>query len=104
MMTANHLKGIIIFLVVLLCSNNTYSKTKSIPLRDALKQVTKIYGTQFVFDPDLIDGKTSEFEITSNKKSVEDVLKDILYPHELLFLYIKTNYYSVVSKSRVTSQ
>jgi type II secretory pathway component GspD/PulD (secretin) len=104
MMTSRYLKGIIIFLIVLLCSNNTYSKNKAVPLRDALKQVTKIYGTQFVFDPDLIDGKTSAIEVLSTKKSVEDVLKDILYPHELVFLYIKSNYYSVVSKNRLTSQ
>ncbi|MGI8635974.1 MAG: carboxypeptidase-like regulatory domain-containing protein, partial [Segetibacter sp.] len=102
-MIAAHLKGMIIFLTLLFCCNNTFSQAKAIPLRDALKQVTKVYGTQFVFDPELIDGKKSAIAVINNSKSVEDVLKEILYPNDLVFLYIKSNYYSIVSKSRISS-
>jgi len=102
-MIAAHLKGIFIFLTVLLCCKDTFSQARSIPLRDALKQVTKVYGTQFVFDPELIDGKKSSIEVVNNKKSVEEILKEILYPNDLVFLYIKSNYYSIVSKGRVSS-
>src|SRR4051794_14893927 len=103
MMIACRLKDVIVFLTVLLCCNNTFSQSRAVSLRDALKQVTKVYGAQFVFDPELIDGKTSSYQIVNNKRSVEDVLKEILYPHDLVFLYIKTNYYSIVSKARLSS-
>ncbi|MDQ6813793.1 MAG: SusC/RagA family TonB-linked outer membrane protein, partial [Bacteroidota bacterium] len=102
MMIASHLKGVTIFLTMLLCCNNIFSQTHTVPLRDALKQVTKVYGTQFVFDPELIDAKKSSVTIINNNRGLEDVLKDILYPHELVFLYIKPNYYSIVSKARVS--
>src|SRR3954447_20118701 len=102
MMIACRLKGFTIFLTVLLCCNNTFSQSHTLSLRDALKQVTKVYGAQFVFDPELIDGKISSFQVVNKKLPVEDVLKEILYPHDLVFLYIKSNYYSIVSKARLT--
>src|SRR6476661_3537837 len=102
-MIAAHLKGIIIFLAMLLCCTDSFSQAKAIPLRDALKQVTKVYGTQFVFDPELIDGKKSAVSVVNKNGSVEDVLKEILYPNDLVFLYIKSNYYSIVSKARMNA-
>jgi TonB-linked SusC/RagA family outer membrane protein len=103
-MTANHLKVLFLFLFtgVFLLHSKAHPQSKSIALREALEKVTKTYGTQFVYDPKLIDGKTTTYNVSiKEKRPVEDVLKEILYPNELVFLYVNTNYYTIVSKSRV---
>lgn len=72
-------------------------------MREALEKVTKTYGTQFVYDPKLIEGKTTTYAVTQKeKKPVEDILKEILYPNDLVFLYVTTNYYTIVPKGRVS--
>ncbi len=103
-MTACHLKRVVIALfagIFLLCST-ARSQTPPISLKEALKKVTKIYGTQFVYDPDLLAGKTTTYDFKDKtKRQLDDVLKDILYPNNLIFLYIKPNYYTITSKDRV---
>ena len=87
---------------LLLLSNAVHSQSPTISLKEALKKVTKIYGTQFVYDPELINGKTTSYNFKEkNKRELEDVLKDILYSNGLVFLYIKPNYYTITSKDRV---
>ncbi len=105
-MIASTLKSGFTFLLafLLLTSHCVYAQGKAVPLRDALKKVTNTYGTQFVFDPELFKGKHVTYEPGSRERSVEDVLKDLLYPQNLVFLYISSNYYSIVSKSRVTTE
>ena len=76
--------------------------TQEIPLKDALKKITKTFGTQFVYDPELFVKKSTNYNLDNLKdKQVEEVLKGILYPHNLVFLYVKTNYYSIVPKDRI---
>lgn len=99
-MIARHLKGLLIML--LLFSSHLYSQNQPIPLRDALKKVTSGFGTEFVFNRKVIEGKTTSYNLHDlSKKSVEDVLKSILYPNDLVFLYLKPNYYTIVPKDRV---
>jgi TonB-linked SusC/RagA family outer membrane protein len=75
---------------------------KGEPVANALKKVTKAFGTQFVFDPQLLAGKSTSYDLGKlSGKQVEEVLKAILYPHDLVFLYVKTNYYTIVPKDRV---
>lgn len=75
---------------------------KKVPIEEALSQVKKWYGTQFVYDPDLLKGKTTTYSLDQLKsKDVEDVLKGILYPNNLVFLYVKKNYYTIVPKERL---
>ncbi|WP_084490333.1 SusC/RagA family TonB-linked outer membrane protein [Niabella ginsenosidivorans] len=75
---------------------------KKVSIEEALSQVKKIYGTQFVYDPDLLKGKTTSYSLDNLKsKNVEDVLKGILYPNNLVFLYVKRNYYTIVPKERL---
>lgn len=73
-----------------------------IPVRDALKIITKTFGTRFVYDRAQLNGKTTSYDLRAIKtKSVEEVLKGVLYPNELVFLYVKPNYYTIVPKNRV---
>ena len=101
-MIAHRTKGLLLFSISLLLAGLLKAQ-KPVPLRDVLKQVTASYGTQFVYDPQLMEGKTTAYQVINKKTPVEDVLKAILYPHELVFLYIKSNYYSIVSKDRLSA-
>ncbi|MCF3110199.1 SusC/RagA family TonB-linked outer membrane protein [Niabella sp. CC-SYL272] len=75
---------------------------KKVSIEEALTQVKKIYGTQFVYDPDLLKGKTTTYALDQvRSKPVEEVLKGILYPNNLVFLYVKKNYYTIVPKERL---
>ncbi|MEJ7830750.1 MAG: carboxypeptidase-like regulatory domain-containing protein, partial [Segetibacter sp.] len=101
-MTTRHISRLLILL--LLISPCTFAQ-KSTSLRDALQKVTKAFGTQFVYDKQLLDGKTTTYSLDNiANKSVEDVLKGLLYSNNLVFLYVKENYYSIVPKDRVGTE
>lgn len=85
---------------IAICSQ---AQKKMVSLREELNMVTKFYRTEFVFDPQVIEGKTSNYELADKKTSLADVLKSILYPNNLVFLYIKNNYYSIVAKSAINN-
>lgn len=75
---------------------------KKQPVATALKQVTNVFGTQLVYDPSIMKGKTTSYDVDNIRgKQVEEVLKGILYPHDLVFLYVKANYYTIVPKDRI---
>src|SRR5215212_3976550 len=95
-------RALIVLSAILLVCNSIHAQAPTISLREALKKVTKIYGTQFVYDAELLNGKTTSFNPREKpRRELEDVLKDILYPNNLVFLYVKPNYYTITSKDRV---
>jgi TonB-linked SusC/RagA family outer membrane protein len=78
------------------------SQSKSIFIPDALKKISRAYGTEFFYDKQLLQGKTTSYNLDNIKgKPVEEVLKAVLYPNGFLFVYIKNNYYTIVPKDRV---
>ena len=99
-MLARHFSRSLI-VVFLLISTCTFAQ-KTTSIRDALKKVTKTFGTQFVFDKQVLDGKTTTYNLENiASKPLEEVLKGVLYSNDLVFLYINTNYYSIVPKDKV---
>jgi TonB-linked SusC/RagA family outer membrane protein len=78
---------------------------KRTSLQDALKQINHVFGTNFVYDQELLKGKTTTYDMqTLRNKTLEEVLKGILYPDGLVFLYVKRNYYTIVPKERIREQ
>lgn len=78
-------------------------KSEAVPLTTALKKVGDLYNIQFVYEKSLLEGKmTSYKEQSAREKSIEEVLKQILYPNGLVFLYVKENYYTIVSKESIS--
>ncbi len=101
-MNVCHLNRLLI--VLLLISPCAFAQ-KPTSLRDALKKVTNTFGTQFVYDKQLIDGKTTTYSLDNIAgKPVEEILKGLLYSNNLVFLYVKPNYYSIVPKDRVGTE
>uniref|UniRef100_UPI0025E636D2 TonB-dependent receptor plug domain-containing protein n=1 Tax=Pedobacter sp. UBA5917 TaxID=1947061 RepID=UPI0025E636D2 len=78
---------------------NAQNKTLPITLREALQQVGKRYNAKLVYDPGIIEGKQTSVNIKDSKLSLEDLLKTILYPQKLLFLYVGSNNYAIVKSN-----
>lgn len=80
----------------------TTFRSESVPLATALKKVGELYKTQFIYEKSLLEGKDVSYtEELIKGKSIEEVLKAILYPNGLVFLYVKENYYTIVSKESI---
>ena len=81
------------------------SPVKRVPLQEALKQINRAFGTNFVYDQDMLKGKTTTYDLQSiRNKSLQEVLKGVLYPNGLVFLYVKQNYYTIVPKEQIREQ
>lgn len=71
---------------------------KRITLKQALEAVEKKFGTKFAYEHSLLDGKHTTTKALEGETAAE-VLKNILYPNNLIFLYVSNNAYSIVSRS-----
>jgi TonB-linked SusC/RagA family outer membrane protein len=76
-----------------------------VTVKEALDKVTALYGTTFMYEGVLLKNKTTSVNVAAMKnKPVEDVLKNILYPSDLLFLYVDKNHYTIVSRQKKDMQ
>ncbi|HEY9340583.1 MAG TPA: SusC/RagA family TonB-linked outer membrane protein, partial [Hanamia sp.] len=101
----------LLLLSLLMITGNGNAQTKSSPgsfnktyqpLVKVLKDISKVFDTKFVYEKSLVEGRTTSYSVRHLKgKKVEDVLKSVLYPEDLVFLYIKQNYYTIVSRDRL---
>ncbi|MBO9728547.1 MAG: SusC/RagA family TonB-linked outer membrane protein [Chitinophaga sp.] len=99
-MTLRYFKRLLVVLL-LIATSQVYAQ-KAVPVIDALKAITREYKADFVYDPQVVKKKTTTYNITNfSGKKLEDVLKGVLYPNDLVFLYVKPNYYTIVEKDRV---
>ncbi|SEV99416.1 SusC/RagA family TonB-linked outer membrane protein [Chitinophaga arvensicola] len=101
--------GFLYLCVLLLGSSRTVAQQKqtagkrssTITVKEALDKVTALYGTTFMYEGVLLKNKTTTVNVEAMKdKPVEDVLKSILYPGELLFLYVDKNHYTIVARQK----
>ncbi|SEW43334.1 SusC/RagA family TonB-linked outer membrane protein [Chitinophaga arvensicola] len=94
------------FWLLLLCSivaMGAYAQAdknaKRTPLSQALADITRQYDTRFVFDADLIRNKSTNITVAALKNlPVEEVLKRVLYPSNLLFVYVSENNYMLIQR------
>jgi TonB-linked SusC/RagA family outer membrane protein len=94
--------GVIALTLYLLCAHFSLSaqqKNAGASLKDALQQVSKKYNTKLVYDPSILQGKLTEVNVSKSNLGIEDLLKSMLYPHKLLFLYVGANNYAIVKST-----
>ncbi|HTJ14316.1 MAG TPA: STN domain-containing protein, partial [Dinghuibacter sp.] len=97
-------RGLLAAAIVLAAIRNAHAQNR-FPLQEALKQINRVFGTNFVYDQDIVRGKTTSYDVKSAKgKPLEEVLKGVLYPDGLVFLYVKPNYYTIVTRERIQQQ
>lgn len=105
------LYGFLYLCVLLLTSIHTIAQDRTskhpavVSVKEALDKVTALYGTTFTYESSLLKHKTTAVDVVAVKnKPVEDVLKSILYPGELLFLYVDKNHYTIVARQKKDMQ
>ncbi|MCD0490388.1 SusC/RagA family TonB-linked outer membrane protein [Pedobacter sp. MC2016-14] len=68
-----------------------------ITVSEALEKITQKYGTKFAYDHNIVTGKRIAASAI-NAKTLDEALKNVLYPNNLLFLYVYENNYTIVSR------
>lgn len=69
-----------------------------IPVADALDLISKKYNAKFAYEHNIVQGKTAAKTDASEAKSLEEALKRVLYPNNLLFLYVSEGNYTIVGR------
>jgi len=72
-------------------------KEAPIPLSKAIELIEKRFNTRFAFEHNLLEGKTTTAAALEGK-TLPEILKNVLYPNNLLFLYVSENAYSIVAR------
>lgn len=86
---------------VLLTMQLAFAQVKTMPVSAALKEITRLYGTSFVYENNLLDNVSTAVDISAFRgKSVEAVLKEVLYQRGFLFLYVNDNTYTIIKDVR----
>lgn len=74
---------------------------QQVPLKKALDEVKAVYGTKFAYEENLLDNVMVPWKGGLTKKEpVENILKGLLYNKGFLFLYIQSNYYTIIKDTR----
>jgi TonB-linked SusC/RagA family outer membrane protein len=73
------------------------AQQKTISLQEAIKRIEQRFQSKFAYEHNLLAGKTTT-ESALEGKTIEEVLKNVLYPNNLLFLYVNENTYSIVAR------
>ncbi len=68
-----------------------------ITVEAALNTISKKYNTKFAYEHDIVQGKTISAE-SVKAKSLDEALKQVLYPNNLLFLYVSDGNYTIVTR------
>jgi len=82
---------------MLCCSVVSYAQNKQITLSVALDAVSKKYNTKFAYRHGIIENKFTPIE-SLKAKTLDEALKRILYPNNLLFLYVSEGNYTIIPK------
>ena len=88
----------LLFLCIFAFSNGAIAQERTLSLESALKEIGSNYGTRFVYENDLVRGKQVKLPDFVGE-DVEEVLKQVLYPLDLVFLYVEKNHYTIVRKN-----
>ncbi|RDC55258.1 SusC/RagA family TonB-linked outer membrane protein [Pedobacter chinensis] len=72
---------------------------KTISVESALNSISKKYNIKFAYEHEIVQGKTTDAE-SLKAKNVDEALKRVLYPNNLLFLYVSEGNYTIVTRDK----
>ena len=70
-----------------------------ISVESALNAISKKYNTKFAYEHGIVQGKTTDAE-SLKAKNLDEALKRVLYPYNLLFLYVSEGNYTIVTRDK----
>lgn len=100
-MTKNFTKPIFYLLfitAVLCCYSAVYAQGKRITVESALNAIAQKYNTKFAYRHGIVENKFTTDE-SLKAKTLDEALKRILYPNDLLFLYVSEGNYTIIPRN-----
>jgi len=91
-------RAVVLLLVGVSISVCAVAQQTRVPLANALDQIAKKYKAKFAYEHGIVQGKTANSADASNAKNLEEALKTVLYPNNLLFLYVSEGNYTIVTR------
>jgi TonB-linked SusC/RagA family outer membrane protein len=89
----------LLFITVLLCCYGpAFSQGKRITVRSALNSISQKYKTRFAYRQGIVENKYTTDE-SLKAKTLDEALKRILYPNDLLFLYVSEGNYTIIPRN-----
>ena len=93
-------RAVVLLLMSVAISICAFAQQGRVPLSDALDQIAKKYNAKFAYEHGIVQGKTTTNSQLANAKSLEEALKAVLYPNNLLFLYVSEKNYTIVTRDK----
>ncbi|MBB4107446.1 SusC/RagA family TonB-linked outer membrane protein [Pedobacter zeae] len=89
----------LLFMSVIFVAPAMAQSGKTISVEAALNSISKKYNAKFAYEHEIVQGKTTDVE-NLKAKNLDEVLKRVLYPNNLLFLYVSEGNYTIVSRDK----
>ncbi|WP_126244969.1 SusC/RagA family TonB-linked outer membrane protein [Chitinophaga rhizosphaerae] len=88
-------------LFVLISQSAVAQQQRSQPLSGILKEVGKTYNVRFAYEFSILENKSSTFDLAAHRQlPLDELLKQLLYPQKLVFIYVKRGHYAIVPDNR----
>jgi TonB-linked SusC/RagA family outer membrane protein len=86
-------------LLFIVATNTMKAQTNDakITVEAALKTIAKKYNTKFAYEHEVVQGKFTPLK-SMKAKNLEEALKQVLYPNNLLFLYVSDGNYTIIDR------
>ena len=89
----------LLFLTVLLCwHSSVFAQGKRITVEAALNAISAKYNTKFAYRHGVVENKFTTEE-SLKAKTLDEALKRVLYPNDLLFLYVSEGNYTIIPRN-----
>jgi TonB-linked SusC/RagA family outer membrane protein len=90
---------LLICFVLMTPSLKTFAQGGRISVEQALDVISKRFRSKFAYEHRLLQDKYTEAR-NANGRTLEESLKNVLYPNNLMFLYVSENNYTIVAQDK----
>lgn len=93
----------LLLLVGCFVSVGAIAQQAKISVTEALDLIAKKYNAKFAYEHSIVQGKTISRSEATSGRNIEEALKNVLYPNNLLFLYVSSGNYTIVNRDVATN-
>lgn len=95
--STNYSRALLLLLTGILCALQISAQSRQISVAQALSRASRQFNVKFAYEHKIVSGKQTD-EKYLQSTVLDEVLKNILYPHNLVFLYVSEKQYTIVSR------
>lgn len=90
-------RNILPFFLALMLAGGAFAQSSKVPLSQALEKIAKTYNARFAYEHKVVQGKFVSADAISGR-NIDEALKNVLYQHNLIFLYVSEKQYTIVDR------